>query len=162
MGVIWELWFEAVLPKAFLVSNIPSSVLVTAGQDTWHGSLACLPAVSWLAGSSICSHAPCQDKPWDKVWEVRAGCVLWDCSYCRKLCVCVCEQQTCSWLFSWIYRSEGGNQTIRGSHASIFPHWAGRNTLKKICLVKKRGFFLQILSFPLICKIELDSCAVVC
>lgn len=70
VGVIWELWFEAVLPKAFLVSNIPSSVLVTAGQDTWHGSLACLPAVSWLAGSSICSHAPCQEKPWDKVWEV--------------------------------------------------------------------------------------------
>lgn len=46
--------------------------------------------------------------------------------------VCVCEQQTCSWLFLWIYRSEGGNQTIRGSHASILPHWAGRNTLKKI------------------------------
>lgn len=84
-GGIWELWFEAVLPKAFLGLNVPSSVRVPAGQDTWHGSLGCVPAVSCLAGSSICSLA---GEPWGEVWAVPAGFVLCHCSFCRS-CVCV-------------------------------------------------------------------------
>lgn len=42
---VWELWFEAVPPKAFLVSRIPTSayaIMVTTGQGTWHGSVVCL------------------------------------------------------------------------------------------------------------------------
>lgn len=88
-GCVWELGFEAVLPKAFLGWDIPSCVRVTEGQDTWQGSLGCVPAVSCLAGSSICSCAPWREKPWDKVWEEQAGCVLCDCRCCRKLGVSV-------------------------------------------------------------------------
>ena len=42
---VWELWFEAVLPKAFFISRIPTSVravAVAAGQGTRRGSVACL------------------------------------------------------------------------------------------------------------------------
>lgn len=42
---VWQLWFEAVPPKAFLVLRIPTSaraVAVTVGQGTWRGSTACL------------------------------------------------------------------------------------------------------------------------
>ncbi|KFW08535.1 N-terminal EF-hand calcium-binding protein 3, partial [Fulmarus glacialis] len=42
---VWELWFEAVPPKAFLVLRIPTSVhaiVVAAGQGNWTGSMACV------------------------------------------------------------------------------------------------------------------------
>lgn len=62
-GCIWELWFEAVLPKAFLGWDIPSCVHVTAGQNTWQGSLGCVPAVSWLAAPPSAPMLPVRRNP---------------------------------------------------------------------------------------------------
>lgn len=40
---VWELWFEAVPPKAFLLLRIPTSMrAVAAGQGTRCGSIVCL------------------------------------------------------------------------------------------------------------------------
>lgn len=72
-----------------------------------------VPAVSCLAGSSICSLA---GEPWGEVWAVPAGFVLCHCSFCRS---CVCESSKPA--RACFYGSPGQQEEIKPLGVPLSP-----------------------------------------